>query len=508
MSTTTTPEFGKMRSLFWPVHGYELKKFLPMVLMMFFFLFNYTIMRDTKDTLVVTAAGASVIPFLKVWGTLPVSILFVIVYSKLSNILRPTTLFYSMVAPFLVYCLIFGFVVYPNIDAMKPKAFADSLEQFVAANLYESSHDTLFKLIEMVRVWPYALFYVTSELWGSMGISLLFWQFANQITKPSEAKRFYAGFAQLGNLALVGSGLTIVYFSAIRDKVPAGVDAWGLTLKWLMGVCAFGCLVIMVTYYWINENVLTDSKLCEPQDNSSPRAAKKKKKKPGLKDSFMLLLRSKYLFCIATVVISYGITINLIEVVWKGQLKLYHPNPNDYNEFMGMFSMMTGFTTLALVTIGSNVIRKLGWRIAALTVPAVILVTGCIFFVCAYYRDSFDGVLPYSPVAIAVYVGAIQNILSKATKYSLFDPTKEMAYIPLDSESKIKGKAAIDVVGARLGKSGGSFALQIICAYGSLMDNLGLIFILIALVVVMWMRAVISLSGLYNEKLKEANLVE
>lgn len=38
----------------------------------------------------------------------------------------------------------------------------------------------------------------------------------------------------------------------------------------------------------------------------------------------------------------------------------------------------------------------------------------------------------------AVYVGMWQNILSKAIKYALFDPTKEMAYIPLDQESKVK----------------------------------------------------------------------
>ena len=89
MSQPETKEFGKWRSFFWPVHGFELKKFLPMFVLFFFINFNYTILRDTKDTLIVTApgSGAEAIPFLKVWGVLPFAIIFMLVYSKLSNIL-------------------------------------------------------------------------------------------------------------------------------------------------------------------------------------------------------------------------------------------------------------------------------------------------------------------------------------------------------------------------------------------------------------------------------------
>ena len=77
----------------------------------------------------------------------------------------------------------------------------------------------------------------------------------------------------------------------------------------------------------------------------------------------------------------------------------------------------------------------------------------------------------HATLLVAVYVGLVQNVLSKATKYAIFDPTKEMTYIPLDKDSKTKGKAAIDVLGARLGKSGGALVQQVLvvvsCAGGA-----------------------------------------
>lgn len=494
-------EFTGLRKIFWPIHNHELKKFLPMVLMMFCFLFNYTIMRDTKDTLIVTAAGAEAIPFLKFWGTLPMSIFFVLVYAKMSNLVKPTTLFYSMIFPFMLFFSCFGFYIYPNIEAASPTVAADAMEVWAASNLPVRMQDTVIKLIEVIRVWPYALFYILSELWGSMGISLLFWQFANQITRSAEAKRFYAGFGQLGNLALVASGYTIIHFSNIRTSVPEGVDAWGETLIWLMGAITICCVVIVLAYNWMNNNVLTDPRLYNPAERVG--ANKKSKPKLSLTESFMYLVRSRYLGYIALLVLAYGVSINLIEVVWKAQLKVQFPNENDYNTFMGYFSMCTGIATLFLVTIGSNVIRRLGWLVAALSTPIIILITGAIFFTMVMYKDGLQGVLPFTPVWIAVIAGAAQNILSKATKYSLFDPTKEMAYIPLDQESKVKGKAAIDVVGGRLGKSGGGIILQVVLVFGAIADNLPVLLFFVAVIVGAWIVSVFSLSKQYNQKLRE-----
>lgn len=57
-------------------------------------------------------------------------------------------------------------------------------------------------------------------------------------------------------------------------------------------------------------------------------------------------------------------------------------------------------------------------------------------------------------------VGCAAQVFGKGAKFSLFKPAEEMVYIGLDEESRTKGKAAIDVVGAQTGKSIGSVLQQ------------------------------------------------
>lgn len=481
--TETKPEFSKWRAFFWPVHVFELKKLLPMFLMFFFISFNYTILRDTKDTLVVTSSGAETIPFLKVWGVVPAAVIFMVIYAKLSNILSKENLFYTTIIPFLIFFALFAFVLYPNREVLHPNASADYLQSFLPQGLAG--------LVAVYRNWTYSLFYVLSELWGSVVLSLLFWGFANDITRVTEAKRFYSLFGLGANLALLVSGPAIVLVSDIRKHLPAGVDAWQVSLNYLMGLVVVAGFAIIAVYWWINRNVLTDPKFYDPTEE---KKAKKSKPKMGVLESFAFLAKSKYILCLAILVIAYGICINLVEVTWKNQLKLQYPNANDYSTFMGKFSFVTGLVTIFMMLfVGGNLIRRKGWGFAAQVTPVVLLLTGAGFFAFVLFRDhlgAYIAMLGTTPLMLAVIFGAAQNIMSKSAKYSLFDPTKEMAYIPLDQESKVKGKAAIDVVGARLGKSGGSFVQQaLLVGFGSIAAITPYVAAILFLIIFAWIYA-------------------
>jgi ATP:ADP antiporter, AAA family len=133
----------------------------------------------------------------------------------------------------------------------------------------------------------------------------------------------------------------------------------------------------------------------------------------------------------------------------------------------------------------------------------MIGVTGLGFFATNIFSNKMIPVaaaLQTTPLMLAVLLGAAQNIMSKSSKYSLFDPCKEMAYIPLDQDSKTKGKAAIDVVCNPLGKSGGAMIQQVlIFGVGSLAAATPYLAAILSILVFFWFKAASSLAVQFND---------
>ena len=472
--------FGKIRSFLFPIYNHEFKKFFAFAGIMFCMIMNYALLRNMKDVLVVNAAGAGIITFLKTYCVTPAAILFFMLFVKLSNKFSRENLFYVIIIPFLAYFLIFGFVINPNFDFFHPSK--ETIAQLHA------NHPHSQGFVDLGVYWSYSLFYILAELWGSVGIQILFWQFVNQVVSMEQSKRFFALFVVISNVSLIIVGGIA---KALQAAFP-GEANWNALIKAEMIIVALvGCFAMFCNWY-VNRKVLP---LEEPLDASQKKT---KKKKPGLMESFKIIFTSKHLGFIALLVICYGISINLLEVQWKNQLKIHFAGDKAaMNSFMGAYSSATGAMTILFSWfLASQILRKLGWFFGAALTPLVMVCFGVFFFALILAGNTLSSIIT-NPVYVAIMVGAGVIIITKAAKYSLFDTTKEQAYIPLDIELKTKGKAAVEVAGGRLGKGSGAMFQSILCIIMGTTNVIAIApisFVIFVVIGLLWLVAVKGLN--------------
>jgi AAA family ATP:ADP antiporter len=268
------------------------------------------------------------------------------------------------------------------------------------------------------------------------------------------------------------------------------------------------CVFIIAIYYWLNNCVLTDPRFFNPDEIKKS----KKKVKLSLGESLQYIFSSKYLGFIVLLVVCYGVSINLVEVMWKGQAKLLYPTDAEFRGFMGNLQIWTGSATILFMLIGTNILRRCSWFTSAMVTPFMTFFTGIIFFACIIFKEQLTPLVDsmgLTVLGIITSVGLFQNVLSKGVKYSLFDATKEMSYIPLDDELKSKGKAAVDVIGGRAGKSGGAaiqfLLLNVIFAGSSLVQLAPLISVIFTIILLLWFYAVHGLSKEFAKLSAEHN---
>ncbi len=517
-TATTGPEFGWLRRLFWPIHRIEIKKFLPMFLIYSLIVFNYSLLRAAKDSLLITApqSGAMVIPYIKVWLILPMAFLSTLIFTRLSNKYNREKVFYIMMSSFIAFFFIFGFILYPLQNHLHPHLLADKFQKYLPVGMQG--------LVAIFRNWTYSLFYVMSELWGTLIMHVLFWGFANEVTSVKEAKRFYSILGVGANLATICAGFIGILLSSeyLYSKIFFATDRWGQSLMSITSVIVIIGFVILILYRWLTHTTfqkeiveshpMSDSQAgdslgeASSMKNSQRGNSKPNPIKMGMRKNFAYLAKSKYLICIAILVLAYNLSLNLVEVIWKDQVLQLCPYPADYNIYMDKVLIYIGVTSAIFgFFFCGQVIRRFGWATGAYLTPIILFISGMLFFTTLFWKDhhfiqSAGLFFGCTPLALCVFLGAIQNTLSRASKFTFFDITKEIAFIPLSPESKLKGKAAIDGVGSRLGKSGGSvFHQSLLMFFGTIAMSTPFVAVILALVFGAWMWAVRSLGFQFAE---------
>ena len=321
-----------------------------------------------------------------------------------------------MMGIFLSFFFIFAFVLYPFQDVLHPHDLSDRLQ---------ASLPTGFQgLITIFRNWTFTLFYVMSELWGTMIMTVLFWGFTNEITSINDAKRYYAILGVGANVASILSGRISIMLSkgALSFFGLSGGDAWGSCLKLIISAVVIVGILTLITFRWYNRNVLNNF---FSRSSCELKAAKKPKIKMSMRKNFLYLAKSRYLICIAVIVLTYNISMNMIEIVWKDQIKQLYPNPTDYNIYMGeVLTWMGVLSTIVALFLCGNFIRKLGWTFTALVTPTIVLITGTFFFSFTLFKDtglaSFAAAMSTAPLALSVFFGGAQKLPLKSLQIHRF----------------------------------------------------------------------------------------
>lgn len=502
--------FGRVRSFVWPIHGYEHRKLIPMFFLFFLISFVYNVLRCMKVTLVVTAvgSGAEVIPFLKVWAVLPGALLLTYFYTFLASRLTREKVFYTMISFFLGFFIFFVLVLHPHHKALELSGVSDALQNVLPEGFRG--------LISVVRNWPLSLFYVLSEMWSAIVLSMLFWGFANEVTSVDEAKRFYAIFALGANSSGIFSGqcaqwLTLKQFNPI---LPFGKNAWEQSLVLQISVVLFIGLLIIWLYRWINTEILPNANYRRNSLNlreSTEELQKAKEsdipqEKLSLLECFAQLIKSPYMLYITLLVVAYNIVYNMADVLWTEQVRQHFPKAEDFNTYINQVASWTGvFATLSALLLSGNVIRRYGWTATALITPGIWIVTSIGFLGCLLFSSSlqfneilagFCGMPIYNLILI---FGSAQICLGRAAKYTVFDESKEIAFIPLSKEEQRKGKAVVDGIASRFGKSGGSLMIQVlIIICGELMLTIPYVAAIFLVFLTLWLFAVRGLGRLVS----------
>lgn len=434
----------------------------------FLIIFVYHLLKDLKDTLVITSsdAGAQVIPFLKIWVILPFAILASYLFSKVYQKFGREKTLYFFVTLLLTAYLLFAFVLYPLREELHLYRLSDVLTMALPVGCKG--------FISIMSFWIYTFFYLAAEMWAMMILTVLFWGYLNETTSPQQAKLFYPLCVFVGNCAGILSGQT----SRFLCHTLMDVLSWQETLQIMISMITLCGIAIM----GINRLL---SKIDIP---SHTQQAKKSKSSMNFKESVLCIVQSQPLMCIAILVVGFALTSNLIEVVWKETIKTVYPLPQAYNAYVNQLTSIIGVLAVCFSLLSRWIFQVFSWSKIALLTPVSLFLTSFVFFFSMQmsdeYLSSFAAFFNMHSLYLVMTFGSIYYVLALTAKYTLFDMCKEMAFLSIDPSERMRAKSVIDSVGSRLGKSGSSCLYQVLLiTFGSTAGHIPIVGITAVLVI-------------------------
>lgn len=444
---------GKIsRALWGNLQGEELKKFLLLALGLFFLIGSWWPLKTTKDGIFINMVGAINLPTAKMLSLL-LFFPLILLYSKLVDVFAKEKLVYIVTFIYAILGFIFVyFLGHPTIGLPN-----------TACGTY--------------RIFGWA-FYLFCESYITLMLSL-YWSFVNDITTAESAARGYGLIifgTQFGGLVftLLGRLLTLDE-QLYTQRIPLIV---------LISVILF-FLVAFVVYLLGKSNNTQGAKHKESIKDETKELVLGKNS-IGFFEGLRLLFVRPYVMGILGLIFFQEVVSALMSFQFSLLVEKTFHNPGLVNKFLFTYALNIQVISCVFALLGTSFFqRKLGIAFSLAAYPIFLGLSIGIFIISPTLQTIF-------------YV----MLIAKALGFALYNPTKEILYIPTSRDIKYKSKAWIDMFGLRFSKAAGATLNQIIGA--SL--RLGSVFALAILAV--WIGIAATMGNVFKRTMEKDDIVE
>lgn len=384
----------------------EFKKFLRMGVIFALIIGVYWTLRPLKDSIFIQLVGKYQLPLAKTISVLSLLPL-VMFYTKLLE--RTSREKMLVILPAFYGIAILGF------------SFLMSFIQGTDKTLAGSSAMAAFSLRALGYIW-----YLFIESFGSLVVAL-FWAFAADTTKPTQAKR---GFPLVVAIGQIGGIILPITVGGLPHRLRASTD-------FLSMIClsVLILLIIPLVRYFLK---ITPKHLLDSFHGRNEKQ-QEAKQEPGFLEGLKLLLAHRYLLCIFGANFIYEVVVTIFDFNFKIAASSAYSGVALSN-YLSIYGSSVNVVSLFCLLFGiSNITRFLGVGVALAAMPVIVGVALFGFLSLDTLRFLF-----------ALMVG------SKAINYALNGPALKQLYIPTTPDVKFKAQAWIETFGSRSSKQAGS----------------------------------------------------
>lgn len=389
--------------------------------------------------------GASFIPFVKSYVTLPCTFLIGALYLTIQRRLGTARTYAVINFGLLTYFIIFTLLIMPNYDAWTPSA--------ASIQYFQRQYPTLRFFLGIIAHWPSALFYVFAEIWSIYIFIILFWQVASETLSGEEASKYYP-FVSF----LISIGTTLASFPV--QQMGQSLTPEHVLLAYLLplSISVTG-IVFYLDMRWGLERTKQRSR-----SNESDQLSTLKKIMKFFDNSL-----SQEVLRLAICLFSFNFLACLFENCFWSRVSQQLGSQQAILDFYSHYIFMKGLLSMLASLANIYLLRHTSWFFVLRITPVVCIVTVHLFFLC--YLPQTLIVLPKLSIfsmpapEIMTWCFAFALVLTYASKFSFFDPAKEILIAALPPEERRISKVFADGISGRAGKISGSIVQSILLSF-------------------------------------------